>query len=195
MQLSRVLTRWMCGVWLMVIGVQASACGSSATKSQTYKPGLRSGSAGNPATGGSRGTAGSIACISCTDAGNTDAGSTDAGNTDAGNTKPSTSFADVYAILTEGCGGGRSGCHVGGSPGNLALPDVKTAYDALVGVASMKCPEQIRVIPGDAAGSLLVQALEGTATCVAQMPKGRAPLSPDQIATVRSWIDAGATPD
>jgi hypothetical protein len=104
-------------------------------------------------------------------------------------------FTEVYALIGESCGGGKSGCHVGGTSGGLEMPDADTAYEHLVGVASMKCPSDMRVVAGDADASQLVQALEGTSSCVKPMPLGRDPLSADAVATVRAWIDAGATPD
>jgi hypothetical protein len=105
------------------------------------------------------------------------------------------SFDAVYATLSASCGGGRAGCHVEGAAADLAMPDRDAAYAALVGVASGKCEGQMRVAPGDADGSVLVQALEGTAECVQFMPLGRDPLAASAIAEVRAWIDAGASAD
>jgi hypothetical protein len=78
---------------------------------------------------------------------------------------------------------------------SLAMPDPHAAFAALVGVDSGKCMGELRVAPGDADGSVLVQALEGTATCVQPMPLGRDPLAADAIGMVRAWIDAGAHED
>jgi hypothetical protein len=72
------------------------------------------------------------------------------------------------------------------------MPDAQTAYDALVAVPSAKCSDATRVVAGDADASLLVQALEGTISCVKRMPLGRDALGPDEIAMIRAWIDAGA---
>jgi hypothetical protein len=102
------------------------------------------------------------------------------------------SFGEVYDILAATCGGGRSGCHITGMSSDLALPDAQLAYDHLVNVDSVKCPGELLVVPGDAEASLLVTVLEGGAECVKAMPLGRDPLSAEQIATIRAWIDAGA---
>jgi hypothetical protein len=101
------------------------------------------------------------------------------------------SFAQVYTIMMTSCGGGLTGCHITGSSGRLAMPNAAAAYDALVGVDSTECDGETRVVAGDADASLLVKVLEDTA-CVDRMPRGRAALSAADIATIRSWIDAGA---
>lgn len=88
-----------------------------------------------------------------------------------------------------------SGCHVGpAAPEGLDL-SAGAAYDNLVGVASNQVPELQRVDPGDPDDSYLVIKLEGgnrIADATARMPRGRDPLSEDQIATIRSWIADGA---
>ena len=48
------------------------------------------------------------------------------------------------------------------------------------------------VIAEDSNGSLLYQAVTGTATIIPQMPLGLAPLPADDIATIMGWIDDGA---
>jgi hypothetical protein len=56
-------------------------------------------------------------------------------------------------------------------------------------------PGEKRVVSDDADASVLVQALEGSATCVQPMPLGGDPLSASEIATIRAWIEAGAEYD
>ncbi len=113
-----------------------------------------------------------------------------AGSTpDAGGDDDAT-FTDVFSIIEAKCGGGDFGCHVMGSSGELEMHDQASAYTNLVGVDSSEC-NGTRVVAGDADASLIIKALEGTA-CVDQMPRGRDPLSEDEIATIRSWIEAGA---
>jgi ubiquinol-cytochrome c reductase cytochrome b subunit len=46
--------------------------------------------------------------------------------------------------------------------------------------------------PGDPAGSLMIQALEGKSTKVPQMPFGLAPLPKGDIQTIANWIKEGA---
>ena len=48
------------------------------------------------------------------------------------------------------------------------------------------------IIAGDPANSILIQALRGTATVAAQMPKNQTPLSEDEILLIEQWITDGA---
>lgn len=48
------------------------------------------------------------------------------------------------------------------------------------------------VTPGNAASSLLVQKIKGTAAEGQRMPLGQAPLPAEQIAAIEKWINAGA---
>lgn len=104
-------------------------------------------------------------------------------------------FGEVYGILAATCGGGQSGCHVGGMSAELALPDADAAYAALVGVASRRCDGELLVAPGDPDQSLLVTVLEGDTECVKAMPLNRDPLSAADVETIRDWIAAGALAD
>jgi hypothetical protein len=105
------------------------------------------------------------------------------------------SFGEVYALLATTCGGGRSGCHIGGASAMLGLPDVDAAYERLVGVPSLRCAGKVLVTPGDADASILVMALEGGSECVKAMPLGRERLADEDVSLVRAWIDAGAHRD
>lgn len=91
-----------------------------------------------------------------------------------------------------------TGCHnaVGqSSAGGLnLLHDV--AYDQLVTIASRIKPGAVRVIPGDADNSYLVQKVLGTAGIAgARMPIGGPYLSDGQIFILRRWIERGAPRD
>ncbi len=48
------------------------------------------------------------------------------------------------------------------------------------------------IVPGNSAGSLLVQAVEGTHGEVSKMPYKRPPLDSAQVTLIRQWIDEGA---
>ncbi|QDU38923.1 Planctomycete cytochrome C [Maioricimonas rarisocia] len=48
------------------------------------------------------------------------------------------------------------------------------------------------LVVGDSAASRIVQAIEGASDEISQMPLEKPPLSPEQIATIRLWIDQGA---
>src|SRR4029453_10647840 len=87
-------------------------------------------------------------------------------------------------------------CHtnVGRAPaGGLNLVH-GVAYDQIVNVVSPRKPGAIRVIPGDAENSYLVQKLEGRAGIVGvRMPQSGPPFLTDgQILILRSWIELGA---
>ena len=96
-------------------------------------------------------------------------------------TPGSVDFArDVEPLLTTSC----FPCHgAAAAQGDLRL-DVREA--ALKGGASGPA-----LVPGHAADSLLVKRVSGQAGT--RMPIGLAPLSEGQIATLRSWIDQGAS--
>ena len=51
------------------------------------------------------------------------------------------------------------------------------------------------IVPGNADGSLLIYFLDGRRGDQHRMPQGGRPLSAGQIATIRRWIDEGATDD
>jgi len=72
------------------------------------------------------------------------------------------------------------------------LPDA--AYAQLVNVPSAQKPGAVRVIPGDADNSYLVQKLEGHPGIVGQrMPRTAGPfLTEGQMLIIRRWIDQGA---
>jgi len=84
------------------------------------------------------------------------------------------------------------GCHSGANaPQGLQLTAGNSAAN-LINVPAPRDPTQIRVIPGNPDGSLLIQKLEGTATLGARMPLGQPPLDPSTIAVIRQWITNGA---
>jgi hypothetical protein len=90
-----------------------------------------------------------------------------------------------------------SGCHTGTGnvlPGVLNLSSASASHAALVNVASAQQPAILRVAPGNADNSYLIDKLEGTAPppTNSQMPLLGQPLSPATIATIRQWINAGA---
>ena len=84
-------------------------------------------------------------------------------------------------------------CHVGANaPQGLRL-DSANSYGALVGVASSEQPGLLRVKPGDAAASYLIQKLEGKAAVGARMPLGQPALPSATILVIRTWIASGAS--
>lgn len=100
-------------------------------------------------------------------------------------------FRDVYALLSTHC----VSCHGAGKQLDVSSPEL--AHRELVGIEARykACASDggvplVRVVPGAADSSLLVQKLEGRQSCGKQMPMES--LSSAQIAVVRAWISAGA---
>lgn len=87
----------------------------------------------------------------------------------------------VAPILALHC----NGCH--GAAGGLST----RGYAELMAGGSLGRS----IIPGDAEGSLLVQFVEGRRGRERRMPLAGAPLSAAQIATIRRWIQEGASQD
>ncbi|MBI4519641.1 MAG: hypothetical protein HY701_02295 [Gemmatimonadetes bacterium] len=84
-------------------------------------------------------------------------------------------------------------CHTGeAAPLGLAL-DAGQAWRNLVSRSSSQMPALPRVNPGKPDSSYLVWKIEGhPAIQGGRMPLGLAPLSAEQIAAVRGWIQDGA---
>jgi hypothetical protein len=85
-------------------------------------------------------------------------------------------------------------CHIGATaPQGLRL-DAAHSYSLLVNIASTEVPGILRVKPGDASNSYIIQKLEGHAAVGAQMPFGEPPLAATTIAFIVQWITDGAQP-
>ena len=100
-------------------------------------------------------------------------------------------FSNVWSeVLNPTC----VSCHGGGS-GGLSMPDQATAYDNLVGVASVGSPSDIRVVAGDSDASYLIHKLEGATDIAGSKMPLSGSVSADHIQLIRDWIDAGAADD
>jgi hypothetical protein len=101
---------------------------------------------------------------------------------------------DIQPIFT---GGGAvtaecTACHSPNSSGNLGLSPL-VAHANLVNVNASQDPSIKRVLPFDAAGSLLFRKVNCANPGVGnRMPRGRPPLSLDQQRLIRDWINQGA---
>lgn len=99
--------------------------------------------------------------------------------------------ANVFAVSCA-----LSGCHSGpsgpGLPSGLDLSSADASFANLVNVASVQVPTALRVAPGDADASYLIQKLEGTAAVGGRMPAASPPLDQATIDAIRAWIDSGA---
>jgi hypothetical protein len=103
-------------------------------------------------------------------------------------TFPITFSGDIQPIFSNRCA--VSGCHAPPSP--KADCDLRAghSYANLVDVPATNFGPGIRVIPNDAAESILFQLVEsGT------MPQTGADLTSKQIEAIRVWIDSGAPND
>ena len=84
-------------------------------------------------------------------------------------------------------------CHTGASaPQGLRLDD-GTSCANLINVHSPQDSSLIRVVPGNANASFIIQKLEGTQTVGARMPFGGPYLPQSTIDVIRQWITNGAT--
>ena len=101
---------------------------------------------------------------------------------------------DVQPIFTANCA--FSGCHAGSSPALGQNLSAGQAYASIVNVTSQEVPALKRVLPSSPDSSYLVHKIEGTQGSVGgsggRMPLGGAPLTGEEIATIRAWIAAGA---
>jgi len=101
-------------------------------------------------------------------------------------TSPLVSFSSqIQPIFTNQCS---ASCH--GSNGGLSLV-AGTSYSHLVNVRALSsCTSLKRVLPNDAANSVLYKKVSGT-TCGSRMPQGGILLTSD-IALIQDWINQGA---
>src|SRR5688572_31661036 len=84
-------------------------------------------------------------------------------------------------------------CHSGANaPARLRL-EAANSYANLVGVPSVETGV-LRVAPGNANNSYLIQKVEGTAAVGERMPAGLPPLAQEDINVIRQWIGEGALP-
>jgi hypothetical protein len=101
---------------------------------------------------------------------------------------------DVQPIFTANCA--LSGCHAGSAPAAGQNLSAGQAWGNTVNVVSQQVPGLMRVRPLEPDSSYLVHKIQGSQGSVGggggRMPLGGAPLTADQIATIRAWITAGA---
>lgn len=192
-------------VRLVLVAFAAYGCGSeTGERSQTGSPSMTQGSAGtapvssSPEAGAGSASAGAGGAANASAA----AGSGGLGNSRAAAPAGAATFSAIYSeILTKGATGNCmfAACH-GGPPdpavnGGLQIKagDKAGAYKNLVDAKSpgAVCSGKTYVIPGDSAGSLLVQKLADAPPCGAKMPIG-SPLTAAQVAQIAKWVDEGA---
>jgi hypothetical protein len=105
-------------------------------------------------------------------------------------------YRDVVPIFERRCAIG--GCHsVGTRQASLVLVR-DSAHTELVGRPSVLVAGEVLVRPGDAMNSWLAIVISDDAVRrngVPRMPLGSGPLTPNQVATIRNWINRGAPDD
>ena len=87
-----------------------------------------------------------------------------------------------------------AGCHGGATVQQGLSLDPGFSAGNLIDVASPQNATLIRVIPGNADGSFLIQKIEGTQTVGVRMPEGGPYLPQATIDVIRQWIQNGAPP-
>lgn len=88
--------------------------------------------------------------------------------------------AAIAPIVEERC----KKCHVEESRGQFSMASLESA---LKGGKS-----GVVIVPGDSANSRMYQLVAGLVADKRMPPKGD-PLSPEQVAAIQAWIDAGAS--
>ncbi len=84
-------------------------------------------------------------------------------------------------------------CHTGTSAPRGLVLDAGLARQFIVGVPSVDVPELLRVNAGKPDSSYVVWKIEGRSAILGgRMPLGLTPLSSEQIAAIRGWIERGA---
>jgi mono/diheme cytochrome c family protein len=107
-------------------------------------------------------------------------GATEAAPMDVAAAASAASFdGGIGQILAERCGN----CHIEDQKGDFSMADLHTA---LAGGKSGAV-----VLPRDSEHSLLYRMISG-APGVKQMPPRGEPLTAEQVAQIKAWIDAGA---
>ena len=103
---------------------------------------------------------------------------------------------DVIPIIERRCARGGGHSVLSRQAGLVLTPD--SAWAAMVNRPSRLVAGEVRVRPGDGAGSWL-SVMIGTdiqhRAGFARMPLGSGPLTANQIATILNWIDRGAAND
>lgn len=100
------------------------------------------------------------------------------------------SFDELHrTVIAPRCSGQPGLCHNGQFEPNLSTPG--NAYAYLVNRPALEKPTLLRVKPGDAAGSVLIDKLRGRDVAT-RMPLGADPLAEAEIAAVEAWIEGGA---
>lgn len=96
------------------------------------------------------------------------------------------SFADdVLPIFVSTCGG--TGCHINEAVNQVELTNYQRTISSFA-----ETYNKALVIPGDVAGSPLIDKILANPQFGIRMPDGGPPLSNTQIETISTWVEEGA---
>jgi len=95
--------------------------------------------------------------------------------------------ADVEPIVQQHC----IECHVAGQKGTEKSGYLMDSYEAVMKGTKFGPV----IVPDSSESSSLYLLVAGKADASIQMPHGKAPLSAEEITTIRLWIDKGADKD
>ncbi len=93
-------------------------------------------------------------------------------------------------IIGQRCSGEPGLCHNGQFEPNLSTPALTYLY--MVNRPSIENGDVLRVAPGDADASFLIDKLRDRNGVGSQMPLGADPLTEEEIQAIEAWIDGGA---
>ncbi len=106
-------------------------------------------------------------------------------------TPPAGSLDDLHAkIIAKRCSGQPGLCHNGQFEPNLSTPAL--TYEWIVNRPGIEKPTRLRVKPGSAADSLLIDKIRNRNGVATQMPLGAEPLAEEDVQAIEKWIDDGA---
>lgn len=178
-----------------------SACGDGSSSTSNSGGGGSAvtgggGTGGTATTGGTGGSGGSTTSTSSTSSSTSSSSSSTTMPTDLCDTAGSTPIslaADLQPIFSQSCGG-TSSCHMKATPSEGLSLKAGQSYGELVNVPAVQdCNGQVRVKPGSASESYLVNKIENVGICAGEkkMPPSST-LNAANKQKIIDWICQGA---
>lgn len=132
-----------------------------------------------------------VACGSDDGSGVPDAGVTDPDPLDLQSTATVGSLDELHErVIAQRCSGQPGLCHNGQFEPNLSTP--ANMYSYVVNRPGLEKDDRLRVKPGDADHSLMIDKIRNRNGVATQMPLGAEPLEEADIKAIEDWINAGA---
>lgn len=177
-----------------------SACGDGSSSTSNSGGGGSAvtgggGAGGTATTGGTGGSGGSTTSTSSTSSTSSSSSSTTmpADLCDTAGSTPISLAADLQPIFSQSCGG-MSSCHMKATPSEGLSLKAGQSYGELVNVPAVQdCNGQVRVKPGSASESYLVNKIENVGICAGEkkMPPSST-LNAANKQKIIDWICQGA---